>query len=211
MASKYKLHYFEANARAAVARAILTYAKADWEDHRITHEEWGKIKETDLFEFHQMPILEHNGKKLSQSVAIDLYLLRQFNLYGKNNDDQYEIDNLLCTFDDLLPLLGKYTFRCKDEKEKEEAKKSCIEKCHFYIKKIEERYIKLGKGKYYLGDYFSGADIYLASVFPIFCNALNVMIVKDSGCMDLYNLIVRIKENELKEFHEKVFNKNSLM
>ena len=209
MSSKYTLYYFEANARATVSRAILTYAKADWEDKRITHEEWAKIKETDLFEFHQMPILEHNGKKMSQSIAIELYLLRQFNLYGKNIDEQYEIDNLLCTFDDLLPLLGKYVSRSKDEKEKEETKKVLLEKVQFYAKKIEERYIKLGKGKYYLGDHFSGADIYIASVFPIFCNCLNMMIVKEAGALSLYDLIVRIKENELKEFHEKVFIKNS--
>ena len=209
MSSKYTLYYFQANARATVARAILTYAKADWEDKRITHEEWPKIKETDLFEFHQMPILEHNGKKMSQSLAIDLYLLRQFNLYGKNIDEQYEIDNLLCTFDDLIPLLGKYVSRSKDEKEKEETKKVLIEKVQFYVKKIEERYIKLGKGKYYLGDHFSGADIYIASVFPVFCNGLKMMVVKESGALSLYDLIVRIKENELKEFHEKVFIKNS--
>ena len=209
MSSKYTLYYFPVNARAIIARAILTYAKADWEDKRITHEEWPKMKETDLFEFHQMPILEHNGKKMSQSLAIDLYLLRQFNLYGKNIDEQYEIDNLLCTFDDLIPLLGKYVSRSKDEKEKEETKKVLIEKVQFYVKKIEERYIKLGKGKYYLGDHFSGADIYIASVFPIFCNCLNMMIVKEAGALSLYDLIVRIKENELKEFHEKVFIKNS--
>ena len=76
MSSKYTLYYFPVNARATVARAILTYAKADWEDKRITHEEWPKMKETDLFEFHQMPILVHNGKKMSQSIAIELYLLR---------------------------------------------------------------------------------------------------------------------------------------
>ena len=209
MSSKYTLYYFPVNARATVARAILTYAKADWEDKRITHEEWPKMKETDLFEFHQMPILVHNGKKMSHSIAIELYLLRQFNLYGKNIDEQYEIDNLLCTFDDLLPLLGKYVFRCKDEKEKEETKKVLIEKVQFYVKKIEERYIKLGKGKYYLGDHFSGADIYIATIFPIFCNFLNMMIVKEAGALSLYDLIVRIKENELKEFHEKVFIKNS--
>ena len=209
MSSKYTLYYFPVNARAIIARAILTYVKADWEDKRITHEEWPKMKETDLFEFHQMPILEHNGKKMSQSLAIDLYLLRQFNLYGKNIEEEYEIDSLLCTFDDLLPLLGKYCFRCKDEKEKEEAKKVLIEKVQFYVKKIEERYIKLGKGKYYLGDHFSGADIYVASVFPIFCNCLKMMVVKEAGALSLYDLIVRIKENELKEFHEKIFNKNS--
>ena len=36
-----------------------------------------------------------------------------------------------------------------------------------------------------------------------------MMVVKEAGALNLYDLIVRIKENELKEFHEKIFNKNS--
>lgn len=40
-----------------------------------------------------------------KALAIDLYLARQFKLYGKNAEDEYQIDSLLCTFDDLLPAI----------------------------------------------------------------------------------------------------------
>ena len=37
-----------------------------------------------------MPILEHNGKRYSQSIAINIYLSKIFNLYGKNIEEEYE-------------------------------------------------------------------------------------------------------------------------
>ena len=131
----YTLHYFEANGKAAIPRAILTYAKAKWTDNRVKQEDWPKLKKSGLCEFEQMPILEIDGKKkLSQSIAIDLYLLKTFNLYGKNIDEQYQIDSLLCSFDDLFGPLGQLVF-CQDEKKKEELKKQFIEKYKFYLKK----------------------------------------------------------------------------
>ena len=112
----YTLHYFGANGRATIPRAILTYAKAKWTDDRVKQEDWPKIKKSGLCEFEQMPILEIDGKKkLSQSVAIDLYLLKTFNLYGKNIDEQYQIDSLLCSFEDILEPLAELVF-CQNEK-----------------------------------------------------------------------------------------------
>ena len=114
----YTLYYFEANGRAMIARAILTYAKAKWKDIRVKQRDWLKIKNSGLCEFEQMPILEVDGKKkLSQSIAIELYLLKTFNLYGKNIDEQYQIDSLLCSFEDLFGPLVEFVI-CPDEKKK---------------------------------------------------------------------------------------------
>ena len=202
----YTLYYFEANGRAMIARAILTYAKAKWKDIRVKQRDWLKIKNSGLCEFEQMPILEVDGKKkLSQSIAIELYLLKTFNLYGKNIDEQYQIDSLLCSFDDLFGPLGQLVF-CQDEKKKEELKKQFIEKYKFYLKKYEERYVALGKGKYFLGDHFSGADIFVGSALPLFSYTLDEFIIKDNAPF-LGELVTRLKQGELKEFHEKVFNK----
>ena len=204
----YTLHYFGVNGRATIPRAILTYAKAKWTDDRVKQEDWPKVKKSGLCEFEQMPILEIDGKKkLSQSIAIDLYLLKTFNLYGKNIDEQYQIDSLLCSFDDLFGPLGEFVF-CTDEKKKEELKKQFCEKYKFYLKKYEERYVALGKGKYFLGDHFSGADIYIGSALPYFCDIIGKDIVKEN-CPNLFELIERLKNNELKEFFEKYYFKDS--
>ena len=67
--SKYTLHYFTGNGRAVIPRAILCYAKADWTNHAFGHDEWVKIKKSGLCEFEQVPVLEVDGKKYSQSHA----------------------------------------------------------------------------------------------------------------------------------------------
>ena len=122
MTDKYIFHYFKANARGMLSKAILSSSKKEWTDNIIV-ENWPEIKKSGLCEFEQLPVLEHNGKKLCQSMAIELYLLKQFNLYGKNIDEQYQIDSLLCSFEDLFHLPHEY-LRCKDEKKKRRTKKS---------------------------------------------------------------------------------------
>ena len=60
---KYTLHYFGGNGRAVIARAILTFVKADWENVAIKREDWPKIKTSGLCEYEQVPVLEVDGKK----------------------------------------------------------------------------------------------------------------------------------------------------
>ena len=205
--SKYILHYFGVNGRAIIPRAILTYVKADWTNDTVTMGDWPKIKKSGLCEFEQLPILEVNGKKYSQSNAINLYLAEAFKLMGSNAEENYQITNLLMTFDDFMGPIFGYMF-CQDESKKEELKKAAFEKVKFFIGQIEKRYVALGKGKYFLGDKFTLADIYIATAFPAAIAALKI-----EGCPckevapNLAGLITRIKENELKEFYEKFYVK----
>ena len=97
----YKLYYFNGNGRAMVIRAILEYSKAKWEDIKVSNEEWPKMKSSSQCEYGQLPVLEYNGKTYSQSHAIELYLGKKFNLYGSSIDDEYQINSLLDSFDDL--------------------------------------------------------------------------------------------------------------
>ena len=54
---KYTLHYFPGNGRAVIARAILSFAKADWTNDLIKKEDWPKIKKSGLCEYEQLPVL----------------------------------------------------------------------------------------------------------------------------------------------------------
>ena len=46
--SKYNLYYFGVNARAVIPRAVLSYAKANWENHIVKfNEEWPTLKKVD--------------------------------------------------------------------------------------------------------------------------------------------------------------------
>ena len=52
-------------ARAEGIRAILYLAKVQYEDIRLTQEEFQKLKSEGLFEFDQIPALVYEGKTLT--------------------------------------------------------------------------------------------------------------------------------------------------
>ena len=200
--SKFVLNYFGGNGRAVTARALLTVGKADWQNNQVKTEDWPKIKPT--FEFGQMPVLQHNGKQYSQSVAINIYLAKTFKLYGKNIEEEYQIDSLFCTYEDLFPVLCKFSFN-QDASKANELKKEAAEKLKFFAEKFEKRYVSLGKGKYYLGDHCSAADVYLASGLYNICHVLKEESNFEKYAPNLFALIKRVKDNELKEFYNKYY------
>ena len=129
---KYTLHYFGGNGRAVIARAILTYVKADWTNDLVKKEDWPKLKTSGLCEYEQLPVLEVDGKKYCESHAINLYLAEVFNLMGKDPEENYQIINVLMTFEDFMPPIGKALFN-PDQKHKEEGLKAATEKLKFSL------------------------------------------------------------------------------
>ena len=202
---KYVLHYFAGNGRAIISRAILCYAKADWTNDAIKREDWPTIKKSGLCEFEQVPILEVDGKKYSQSNAIALYLAETFNLMGKDIEENYQIRSLLFAIDDYNIEIWKALFS-PDEAKKPELLKAALEKFKFFVGKFEKRYVDLGKGKYFLGDKFTLADIIMACSISDASKMLKFEGVKEVA-PNLCELINRVKENELKEFFEKFYVK----
>ena len=201
--SKYILHYFGANGRGAIPRAILTYAKANWTNDIIKKEDWPKIKKSELCEYEFLPVLEVDGKKYCESIAIDSYLAEKFNLMGKNADENYQIFNLLGTFDDFNVQFRPYRL-CEDESKKPELKQKAVDRLKFFIAKFEKKYVELGKGKYFLGDKLTLADFYIGVALIGFCQTVNEFPFKEVG-PNLGELVERLKRNELKEFYEKYF------
>ena len=201
--SKYILHYFGANGRGAIPRAMLTYAKANWTNDIIKKEDWPKIKKSELCEYEFLPVLEVDGKKYCESIAIDSYLAEKFNLMGKNPDENYQIFNLFGTFDDFNVQFRPYRL-CEDESKKPELKQKAVDRLKFFIAKFEKKYVELGKGKYFLGDKLTLADFYIGVALIGFCQTVNEFPFKEVG-PNLGELVDRLKKNELKEFYEKYF------
>jgi glutathione S-transferase len=188
-----------------ISRAILCYGKADWTNDAIKKEDWPTIKKSGLCEFEQVPILEVDGKKYSQSNAIALYLAETFNLMGKDIEENYQIRSLLFAIDDYNVEIWKALFS-PDEAKKPELLKAALEKFKFFVGKFEKRYVDLGKGKYFLGDKFTLADIIMACSISDASKMLKFEGVKEIA-PNLCELINRVKENELKEFFEKFYVK----
>ena len=207
--SQYKLYYFNGNGRAIIIRAMLYYSKTLFSDVKITKEDWAKLKQTGKFDSEDLPVMEHNGKLYSQMHAIEQYLGYAFNIHGKNIEDEYSINCLLDSFDDLFTIFKHFTWP-ESEEDKEHVKdyeKAFKSKFAFFITVLEKKY--KDKGKYYLGDYFSLADVFITVVLTNFSDKLDCEnIVKEQG-PNISKLIGRIKKNELKTFFEKGYIKDS--
>ena len=207
--SQYKLYYFNGNGRAIIIRAILYYSKSLFSDVKITKEDWAKLKQTGKFESEELPVMEYKGKLYSQMHAIEQYLGYAFNLHGKNMEDEYSINCLLDSFDDLFTIFKHFTWP-ESEEDKEHIKdyeKAFKSKLAFFVTMLEKKY--KDKGKYYLGDYFSLADIFITVVLTNFADKLDCdNIVKEQG-PNISSLIERIKKNELKTFFDKGYIKDS--
>ena len=203
---KFILHYFKVNARASVIRALLSHAKANWEDRIVNFDEWKeKLKpKKDFCEYGQLPILEYKGKFYAQSMAISLFLAKKFKLLGDNEDEEYECVNLLCSFEDIFPLIHDM---------KDDTKEKTYAKIRQYFKVYEEKYLKNVKanngGKFFFAkNKFTLADAYFGTLVFIIADRLKVDIAKEFP--ELHKLIESYKgEDALKDYYEKYYIKDA--
>ena len=116
-----KLYYFEGTGRAEPIRLLLTHAGVKFEDIRIPFVDWPKIKDT--LELKQTPILEEDGKKMSQSNAIMEYLGSKYGYLPKNFSKLYKVMFIMNTAEDLMQKTYMSTGAMSpfDEKAKAEA------------------------------------------------------------------------------------------
>ena len=113
-----KLYYFNLKGRAESIRATLSIAKVPFEDVRLSHEEFTKLKEAGKFEFGQMPALElEDGRILCQSLAIITWCGKKYGLFPQDADLAYIVDSNLECQKDFMEKVYK-NFFSKDEEEK---------------------------------------------------------------------------------------------
>ncbi len=216
MQSTYKVHYFEGNGRAVNLRAILDYSNANWEDNKINFAEWPTIKASGKFEFGQMPVLEVDGKQKTQTIALEVFLARRFGLMGSNEEDEYQILNVLSTREDYSKHLFGLLMPNEEQKNKREEIINNLRENVFptILGAVEKRYVENGKGNYFLGDKFSLADIFLSTGFTQLFEspALKDLFsdVPSKTAPNVLELTRRIRENELKNFYAKSYLHNSL-
>ncbi|VDL65510.1 unnamed protein product [Nippostrongylus brasiliensis] len=114
--------------------------------------------------FHQIPVLEVDGKQLAQCHAICRFLARQFGLAGKSDFDAAMVDAITDQCKDFYIETTPY-FRVAFgaiKGDKDDLKKSLFlpsrEKLFTYLTKI----LKNNKSGYFVGDSLTWADLYLA-------------------------------------------------
>ena len=130
----YKLYYFDLRGLAEPIRLLLNYVGQEFDDVRISREQWPQKKEgkqalyihsllieviklnatvIDIPEFFygKVPVLEvDNGKQLNQSATIARFIAEKFNLAGKDEWERAKVNEIVDFQKDVYSELAPYFY-----------------------------------------------------------------------------------------------------
>jgi len=176
--STYKLYYLNGRGRAEISRLVFAAAGQNYEDIRYEREEWPAHKaETPLG---QVPVLEFNGTKIPQSISIARFLAKQFNLAGKDNLEQAEVDAVVDTINELVAAFTPIRTEPDETKKQELTKKFLGETLPKHLQNLENLRKLYGNG----GLYFVGNNLSLADL--LFYDLGDSLLAVDANGFDNY-------------------------
>ncbi|KAK5639827.1 hypothetical protein RI129_010638 [Pyrocoelia pectoralis] len=186
MAPIYKLTYFNAMARVEPIRFLLSYGNIEFEDIRISQDDWSKIKPN--MPFGQLPLFEFDDFKANQSIAICRYVAKQVKLVGSNDIENLEIDAVVDTVSDMRAKTVVFKHE-SDSAKKENLKKTLVEETLPYYLERFEAFAK-SKGGYLAVGKLTWADIYFVAYLESMCTLMGKNLIEN--CPTLQNLEKRI-------------------
>lgn len=93
--AEYRLYCFGESGNAYKAALMLALSGCDWEARWVDYfggETRGDVYRREVNEMGEVPVLEHRGRKLTQSGAILTYLAEQTGRFGgRNEDERYDL------------------------------------------------------------------------------------------------------------------------
>ncbi|VDO25251.1 unnamed protein product [Onchocerca flexuosa] len=187
--SSYKLYYFDFMGRAEIIRLIFAQAEIPYEDIRIQREEWDSYKQK--MPFKQLPVLEVDGKMLSQSIAIILYLAKKFDLVGENEWEFAQVIELLGVGEDLITHSVPW-FKCEDAAKKKEILAE-FEAKHLVptFRLLEDILAKNGTG-YFVGKKLTAADLDMLCMVGLFSSLCPNSIAQLTNLNDFKDRIMKL-------------------
>jgi len=185
--AEYKLTYFNIRARGEHIRFIFAYAGVPYEDIRINFKDWPDMEPK--IKTGQLPILQFDGKELSQSQAIARFLAGKYDLVAEDPFVAARADEVAGFMTEL-----QLEFRTASI-EKDEAKKSVFQ--DEFVKTVAPKYYGImeelvastGSGKFIRGDKPSWQDFYIANWIEIFGDGL-----VGENFVDQYPNLKKVKE-----------------
>ncbi|XP_033745538.1 glutathione S-transferase 1-like [Pecten maximus] len=190
--STYKLIYFDARARAELIRLVFAAAGQTYTDEIVNDTEWPALKPK--MPTGQLPVLEVDGKQLSQSLAIARYLAREFDMAGQGNLEQCLVDQVVETAADGFNEFYEYyklNEQEKDTDKKEELKKAFVSDAVPKFARIFTTFIENSGGK---NGYFVGAKLTIA----------------DMACHDIFTTFLLLNPDALNDFPKLAANRQKV-
>ena len=109
------LYYFDLYGRAEPIRMLLNHAKVEFEDKRLTNEEFVEMRDKGLLPSGQVPLWEDQGRQVNQTAAILRLLGKQHGYYSMDPMEGFDADWAIETCGDIFkPDILSTFFMAKD-------------------------------------------------------------------------------------------------
>jgi prostaglandin-H2 D-isomerase / glutathione transferase len=154
--SKLKLTYFDFDGgRGEPARLALTIGGIAFEDHRIAGPDWPKHR--DQMPFRAMPVLEVDGKLVTQSNTINRYVGRLAGLYPKDDWQAAVADEIMDATEDIGSRIGATI--ALDEAAKKKAREALAADALTRHLEVLQSRLQAGGGEYFADRRLTVADL----------------------------------------------------
>lgn len=155
--SKLKLTYFDFHGgRGEPARLAMFIGGVEFEDQRVSVSDWPALKPG--MPFHAVPVLEVDGKVLTQSNSINRFVGKLARLYPSEPWQAALCDEVMDAVEDITCQIGA-TFTIKDDAVKRGARQALADgPLRLYLERLQARLEKTG-GKYFADGRLTVADL----------------------------------------------------
>ncbi|CAB3404419.1 unnamed protein product [Caenorhabditis bovis] len=156
---EYKLYYFNGRGLGDVSRQLFALAGEKFEDVRVSSDDWPNLKKE--MPFGQMPVLEVDGVKIPQSMAIARYLAKKFGYAGKTDYEQAIVDAFADQFKDFYIEAKTYYYTKLGlmDKDPEEEKKNALIPARDKFLPLIAKYLKQSKSGFLVDSGVTYADL----------------------------------------------------
>uniref|UniRef100_A0A158P8Y6 glutathione transferase n=1 Tax=Angiostrongylus cantonensis TaxID=6313 RepID=A0A158P8Y6_ANGCA len=174
---QYKLYYFGGRGLGEVIRQLFALAAVDFEDIRVTQEQWPALKPK--MPFGNLPVLEVDGQQIPQSQAIARYVARKYGYAGKTPYEEAIVDALADQYKDFYVEIKNFYYPAMGlaKGDVESAKKNILIPARDRFLGYMTNFLKKSNTGYLVGNDLTYADLILAehvfsirTVFPEYTN-----------------------------------------
>ncbi len=153
---KLVLTYFDFDgSRGEAARLAMHLGGVAFEDRRIPRGEWSAHR--DQFPFQSLPVLEADGKMITQSNTINRYVGKLAGLYPKDDWQAARADELMDAIEDITTRIGA-TFALEGEAKKKAREALAAGPLARFLRQFEAR-LKAGGGEWFVENRLTVADL----------------------------------------------------
>ena len=154
--AKLKLTYFDFHGgRGEPARLALSIGGIPFEDDRVAPSDWASRKADTPFG--ALPVLEVDGKTVSQSNVINSYVGKLADLYPSDPWQAALCDEVMEAVEDIGTKIGA-TFALPEEQKKAQREELVAGPIPFYLTRLEKR-LEAHGGHYFAADRLTVADL----------------------------------------------------